>query len=81
MMPIVGAKPRGVREQRGVLVVAAGHRLDVEVEDVLDELRVGAVDDEAQALRDERVVDALRLLLERQQALAAGALGHPDERA
>ena len=51
-------------------------RLDLEVEDVLDELRVGAVDDEAQALLEERVVDALRLLLERQQALAAGALGH-----
>ena len=44
-----------------------------------DELGVGAVDDELQALAREGVVDVGELLVERQQAVAARLLGEADE--
>jgi hypothetical protein len=50
--------------------VAAAHRVDLGVEDVADELRVGAVDDELQALARVGVLDPFELLLEGEQAVA-----------
>ncbi len=44
-----------------------------------DQLGVGAVDDELQAVAGERVLDLAELRVERQQAVATGLVGERDE--
>ena len=59
--------------------MALAHRLVLGVEHGGDEVGVGAVDDELDALARERVLDALDRLVEGQQAVAARLVGEADE--
>ena len=59
--------------------VALAHGVVLGLEDVGDEVGVGAVDDELQALLGVRVLDRAGDLVEREQAVAAGGLGVADE--
>ena len=79
MMPMVGAKPPAFSNDLRGDAVALAHGVVLGLEDVGDEVGVGAVDDELQALLDVRVVDLGDLVVERQQAVAAGLLGVADE--
>jgi len=79
MMPIVGAKPPGLSRRRRALVVAGHHAVDLGLEHLADELRIGAVDDELQALAGEVVLDLGGLAVEGQQTLASRLLGEADE--
>ena len=69
----------GRLEQLGALLVARGHGVDLDLEDLAHEVRVGAVDDELHALLGEGVLDLLEIGLEGQQAVLAGPLGEADE--
>ena len=79
MIPIVGANPPAFSNGEHAGVVPGGHTVDLGLEDVADELGVGAVDDQLEALLGERVVDLGDLGVERQQALASRLLGERDE--
>ena len=59
--------------------VALAHGVVLGLEHVGDEVGIGAVDDELQALAGVGVLDAAELLVERQQAVAARLLGVADE--
>ena len=59
--------------------MSRSHSVDLGLEDVADDLGVGAVDDELQSLLGELVVDLLDLGVERQKTLAARLLGKRDE--
>ena len=52
---------------------------DPRLEDLLDLLGVGAVHGELDALAQQRVLDVLDHLLEREQSLPAGLVGHGDD--
>ena len=79
MIPIVGREAAGLLERGRAGGVARRHAVDLGVEDLAHELRVGAVDDELKALAREVVVDLGELRVERQQALAARLLGERDD--
>jgi hypothetical protein len=59
--------------------VALAHVRVLGVEHLGDELGIGAVDDQLQALAGERVLDAGQLLVEGQEPVAARLLGVADE--
>jgi hypothetical protein len=59
--------------------VPGRHAVELGLEDLADDLGVGAVDDELHALPRERIVDLLDLVVEREQALASGLLGELDD--
>ena len=69
----------GLHERRAAGDVALAHRLVLGVEHGGDQVGVGAVDDELDALLGERVVDLLDRLVEREQAVAARLLGVADD--
>ena len=66
-------------EHVDALGVAGLHRLDLDLEDLLDGVGLEAVDDHLEAVADEGVLDRLDVALESQQAFAAGPLGELDE--
>src|SRR4051812_24435898 len=61
-------------------MVAAGHAVDLVLEDLADELGVGAVHHELEALLGEGILELGDLVVERQEALAASALGEAHEK-
>ena len=68
-----------LRQHRAAERMAFLHDRELRVEDVADEVRVHAVDDHAEARAEERVVDIRDLVLEGQDAFAAGNLRQLDE--
>ena len=79
MMPNVGANTPACVNQPWPILCRSFIALDLGVQRLLQRFGVGAVDRELDALAEERVFDALRLFLEREQALGAGAVGEHDD--
>ncbi len=73
------SEPAGLLERRRARRVAGGHPVDLGLENVADERRIAAVDDQLQALAGEVVVDLRELGVQGEQPLAAGLLGKRDQ--
>ena len=77
--PKAGREARGGHEEGGAGLVARLRCGDLGLEDLADDLGVGAVDGHLDALAQERVLDLLGSGLEREQALLAGGLGESEQ--
>ena len=68
----------GRRPEVGVVLMALSHPVDLGLEDRPDQVGVGAVHHELQALLGVLVVDLRQVVLQREQALLTGLLGELD---
>ena len=79
MMPKVGAKTPACVHQPWPILCRSFIARDLGVQRLLQRFGVGAVDRELDALAEERVLDALRLFFEGEEAFGAGPVGEHDD--